>query len=60
MFNVYFYGPLRVLVDAETQTVATVQDRISGENAIFRFSPDYILAAKEFALRAEASLFSEA
>lgn len=60
MFNVYFYGPLRVLVDSESQTVATVQDRISGENAVFRFSPDYIRAAQEFALRAEASQFSEA
>lgn len=59
MFNVYFYGPLRVLVDTATQTVAAVQDRISGVAASLRFSPDYIRAAEKFALTAEASLYSE-
>lgn len=59
MFNVYFYGPLRVLVCSLTGTIAAVQDRISGSAAVFSFSPDYIKAAEQYALNAEQSLYSE-
>lgn len=59
MFNVYFYGPLRVLVCASSGAVVAVQDRISGMAAAFQFSPDYIRVAEQFALHTEQSLYSE-
>jgi hypothetical protein len=60
ILDVYFYGPLRVLVDQSTGRIVATQDRISGEAASFRFSPDYIAKANESAIRAHESQFSEA
>ena len=51
MFDVYFYGPMRVILDNESGEVLGVQDRISGASADFTFSPSYILEAKRFAQR---------
>jgi len=56
MFNVYFHGALRVLVDVGSARIVAVQDRISGEAAALRFSPAYILAASTAALRAFESV----
>jgi hypothetical protein len=56
MFNIYFHGALRVLIDAVSARVVAVQDRISGEAASLRYSSDYIRAAETAALRAFASL----
>ena len=51
MFDIYFYGPMRVILDSETGAIVGVQDRISGMAATFTFSPSYILEAKQFAQR---------
>lgn len=59
MFDVHFFGALRVLVDQATGQVIAVQDRISGEAATFRFSPDYIARAVQSAILAHESQFSE-
>ena len=59
MFDIYFFGSLRVLIDAMGE-VAAVQDRISGEAACLRYSARYIAEAVSHALRAHASQFSEA
>ena len=60
MFNVYFYGPLRILVCDATGNVVSVQDRVSGIDAALRYSQAYILAAKTYAVNAQESLYSEA
>lgn len=59
MFEVYFHGALRVLVDANGRVVA-VQDRISGVAATLRYSDAYILAAKTAAVNAWESQHAEA
>lgn len=60
MFDVYFFGALRVLVEQASGKILAVQDRISGDSAEFRFSPDYIARARTFAENAHESQFSEA
>lgn len=60
MLDVHFYGALRVLVDQATGRIVSVQDRISGADASFTFSPDYIARAKTAATLAHESQFSEA
>jgi len=60
MFDVHFFGALRVLVDTDSGEVVAVQDRISGESAVFRFSPDYISRAKTAAILAHESTRAEA
>lgn len=52
MFTIHFHGALRVLIDEATGKVAAVQDRISGEAASLRYSPEYILAAEVSAMLA--------
>lgn len=60
MFEIFFFGALRVLIDTATGKIAATQDRISGEAAALRFSPAYIARAETDALRAFDSLMSEA
>jgi hypothetical protein len=52
--TVYFFGPLRVILDAEG-SVLGVQDRVSGMAAAFRYSESYILAATRWALDQHAA-----
>lgn len=59
MHDIYFYGPLRVIINTQTGTILAVQDRISGEAAIFRFSPAYIAKAEQSARLAHFSLADE-
>ncbi len=47
--TVYFFGPLRVLLDADGSLLG-VQDRVSGMAAAFRYSSEYIAAATRWAL----------
>lgn len=46
--TVYFFGPLRVLLDADGSLLG-VQDRVSGMAAAFRYSPAYIAQATRWA-----------
>jgi hypothetical protein len=55
MFDIYFYGALRVLIDSFTGALVAVQDRISGEAASLRYSPDYISRAVSAAMLAHES-----
>lgn len=59
MFDVFYFGALRVLIDSATGEVKAVQDRISGEAAAFRFSPDYIARASQSAILAFESVSME-
>ena len=56
MFDVYFYGPLRVLIDQDTGAVLAVQDRVSGCAAALRYSPEYIARAIAHARMAHEAL----
>ena len=50
LFVIYFYGPLKVTLDSATGEVLSVQNRITGMSADFGFAPDYITAAKHYAV----------
>lgn len=57
LHDVYFFGPLRVLVNSATGEIVSVQDRISGLDASFSFRPEFIARAKEHArMRWEACI----
>lgn len=60
MNDIIFFGALRVILDNASGRVLAVQDRISGESASFRFSPDYITRACTHAQNAWASLSQDA
>ena len=49
LFTVYFFGPLKVVLNDATGEVVSVQDRITGASADFAFAPGYIDAAKRHA-----------
>lgn len=40
------FGALRVVMNSASGEILAVQDRITGEAAEFRYSPDYIARAK--------------
>lgn len=59
MFHVHSFGSLRVLIDEATGAVVAVQDRATGAAASLNFSPAYIARAKQSAVLAFESQYSE-
>lgn len=60
MFDVHFYGSLKVLVDQASGAILAVQSKLTGAAASFTASPAYIADAVASAQRAHESLYSEA
>lgn len=56
LYDVIFYGPLRVLICQATGAILGVQDRVSGCAASLRYSPDYIARAVAHAQAQHAAL----
>jgi len=55
ILDIFIFGALRVILDAQTGTVQAVQSRITGAAAQGEFSPDYISRAITAARLAWAS-----
>ena len=51
ILDVIPFGPLRVYLDSATGEVSHILDALSGADATGRYRPEYLAAARAFALR---------